>query len=263
MTVVVYVVALMLLLPMVAFGQTPFEFAVVEELVGGTPFVSVLRIEIEHGVPGPGCRSLLLSTRAGMQVEGEQSVYPGERSPGQLVLSGVVDYTARIPEGTLYRIFTVLADCIDRFPGTGLTHVSLDVVDVNDLGWVSLKFPVDWMDSVLAGNMNMEEFLEGSEISELEVGTALLPLERGTLPEVVVVTEHVDTTAIVLSNTERSQPWKSLLLPGWGQLSSDRGIGWLNLLVEAGGIALMVAKEYETGAVVLGVNHVVSFIDLF
>jgi hypothetical protein len=60
-----------------------------------------------------------------------------------------------------------------------------------------------------------------------------------------------------------AQPWKSLLLPGWGQLSSGRGVGWLNLAVEAGGIALLVSGEDETGLAVLGVNHLISFIDLF
>ena len=52
------------------FAQTPFEFAVVEELVGGSPFVSVIRIQLNHGVPQPGRTQLELTTRAGMMLEG-------------------------------------------------------------------------------------------------------------------------------------------------------------------------------------------------
>ena len=59
-----------------ASAQTPFEFAVVQDLVGGEPFVSIIRINISRGVPEPGRTQLELTARAGMLMDGEHSVYP-------------------------------------------------------------------------------------------------------------------------------------------------------------------------------------------
>ena len=61
----------------------------------------------------------------------------------------------------------------------------------------------------------------------------------------------------------RAEPWKSLILPGWGQLDAGIGAGWINLLVEAGAVALILSDETEAGFAVLGANHLVSFVDLF
>ena len=72
-----------------------------------------------------------------------------------------------------------------------------------------------------------------------------------------------EVAPVVISEPRSTEPWKSLVLPGWGQLDAGVGAGWVNLLVEAGGIVLLVSGEDEAGLAVLGVNHLVSFVDLF
>lgn len=252
-----------ILVSFLSYGQTPFEFAVVEELIGGSPFVSVIRIEINSGEPEPGHKQLVLTTRAGMMMQGEQTVFPDSSTAGHVVFSGLVQYQASIPVNTIERVFSVISQCMDRFPGMGITDLALDVVDVNDLSWISVECPISRLDSVLAGTMTHERFWRTSSLQEFEVGTVLFPLEMGA-PLVPDWGMAVDTVPeVVVRDIPSAQPWKSLLLPGWGQLSAGRGFGWLNLAVEAGGIALLVSGEDETGMAVLGVNHLISFVDLF
>ena len=43
--------ALFVLLASAAFAQTPFEFGVVQDLIGGEPYVSVISIKLSSGVP--------------------------------------------------------------------------------------------------------------------------------------------------------------------------------------------------------------------
>ncbi|NOQ21916.1 MAG: hypothetical protein GQ565_04610 [Candidatus Aegiribacteria sp.] len=248
-----------------ASAQTPFEFAVVQELVGGEPFISIIRIKLNSGVPESGRTQLELTTRAGMMMEGSHAVYPDSSTSNHVVFSGIVEYKAQIPVFTINRIFSVIADCMNRFPGMGITDLALDVVDTSDLSWISIKCGITSIDSVLSGTLSHEVFWRNAELREFEVGTAGFPtqMRRPLIPQWSIAADiiPIDTED---ADTERStQPWKSLLLPGWGQLSAGRGIGWLNILVEAGGIALLAAGEDDTGIAVLGANHFISFIDLF
>ena len=181
-----------------------------------------------------------------------------------VTFSGLVEFKAEIPTYTVERVFRVLADCLDRFPGTGVTDLALDVVDVNDMSWISVECPMSRVDSVIAGNMTHEQFWRGAELREFEVGSALFPtyMRRPLVPQWNTVTQEepeVESAPAVSS----AQPLKSLILPGWGQLSSGRGIGWLNIAVEAGGIALIATGNEEAGIGVLGANHLISFVDLF
>lgn len=252
-----------LLISFLSFGQTPFEFAVVEELVGGSPFISIIRIEINPGVPEPGRTQLMLTTRAGMEMEGSQDLFPDSSTSTHVVFSGVVEYRAEIPVRTLDRIFSVLSDAMDRFPGTGITDLALDVVDINDLSWISVECDISRIDSVLQGTMTHERFWRTAALSEFEVGTALFPtqMRRPLVPDWTAAADSLPM--VIETGCPSARPWKSLLFPGWGQLASGRGIGWLNIAVEAGGIALLVSGEDEAGIAVLGVNHFISFIDLF
>lgn len=252
-----------LLISFLSFGQTPFEFAVVEELVGGTPFISIIRIELKIGVPEPGRTQLMLTTRAGMELEGSQDLFPDSSTSTHVVFSGLVEYRAEIPVRTLDRIFTVLSEAMDRFPRTGITDLALDVVDINDLSWISVECDITSIDSVLQGTMTHERFWRSATLREFEVGTVLFPtrMRRPLVPDWTASTDSLP--AFVETGCPPAQPWKSLLFPGWGQLASGRGIGWLNIAVEAGGVALLVSGEDEVGIAVLGVNHLISFIDLF
>ncbi len=254
-----------LILVSFASAQTPFEFAVVQELVGGEPFISIIRIKINPGVPESGHTQLEITSRAGMMMEGSHAVYPDSSTPNYVVFSGLVEYSAKIPVFTVNRIFSVISDCMDRFPGMGITDIALDVVDTTDLSWIGIRCSIESMDSVLNGTMSHEIFWQKAELREFEVGTAAFPTEmrRPLVPQWSIAGDIIplDTEDAV---AERStQPWKSLILPGWGQISAGRGIGWLNILVEAGGIALIATGEDETGIAVLGVNHFISFVDLF
>lgn len=247
-----------------AYAQTPFEFAIVQDLIGGEPFVSVIRIKINHGVPEPGRIQLQLTTRAGMIVEGQHCVFPDSQVDGAVKFKGLLEYNASIPLYTLERVFSVISDCMNRFPNTRITDLSLDVVGAGDLSWIGIECEISSMKAVLDGTLSHLEFWQTARLREFEVGTVLIPTEFRqpgiplcyTSPDTLAM-EPDDDTAV------STQPWKSLILPGWGQLSCGRGIGWLNLAVEAGGIALIAAGEDETGLAVLSVNHFVSFIDLF
>jgi hypothetical protein len=259
-----YILAIFILASM-AFAQTPFEFAVVQELVGGEPFVSIIRIKINPGVPEPGRTQLELTTRAGMIMQGEQSVYPDSSTPDYVVFSGLVEYKAKIPVYTINRVFSVLSDCMNRFPGMRITDLALDVVDTSDLSWISIKCSMTSIDSVLNGTLSHEAFWQNAELREFEVGTACFPtdMRRPLIPQWSITRDSIPVDSASGSAAISSQPWKSLLFPGWGQISAGRGIGWLNIAVEAGGIALIATGEDETGIAVLGVNHLISFIDLF
>lgn len=259
-----YVLAVFMLASM-AMAQTPFEFAVVQELVGGEPFVSIIRIKINPGVPESGRTQLELTTRAGMIMQGEHSVFPDSSTPDYVVFSGLVEYKAQIPVYTINRVFTVLSDCMDRFPGTRITDLALDVVDTSDQSWIGIKCSIASMDSVLNGTLSHEAFWQNAELREFEVGTACFPtdMRRPLVPQWSIAGDSIPVSSAPESAAISSQPWKSLLFPGWGQISAGRGIGWLNIAVEAGGIALIATGEDETGIAVLGVNHFISFIDLF
>jgi len=246
-------------------AQTPFEFAVVQELVGGEPFISIIRIKLNPGVPESGRTLLELTTRAGMMMDGSHAVYPDSSTPNYVVFSGIVQYKAQIPVYTVNRIFSVITDCMNRFSGMGITDIALDVVDTNDLSWISIRCGIARIDSVLNGTLSHEIFWQNAELREFEVGTACFPTEmrRPLVPEWSISRDSIPLDPGYAFSETSAQPWKSLLLPGWGQLSAGRGIGWLNIVVEAGGIALIATGEDETGIAILGVNHFISFIDLF
>ncbi|MCD4848294.1 MAG: hypothetical protein K8R76_08895 [Candidatus Aegiribacteria sp.] len=253
----------LLILASLAVAQTPFEFAVVQDLIQGEPFVSVLRIQITRGVPETGRTQLELTTRAGMTLEGENSVYPDSLSAVNLEFSGLLEYSASIPLSTIDRVFSVIQDCLNRFPGMRITDLALDVVGVDDMSWIGIRCSISSIDSVLNGSLDQLDLWRSAELREFEVGTAGFPtlLRRPGIPD-YYLNEDVPDPAPVLDVSDSVHPWKSLLLPGWGQIDSGRGFGWLNIAVEAGGIALLVSGEKETGIAVLGVNHIISFIDL-
>jgi hypothetical protein len=245
-----------------AVAQTPFEFAVVEDLIEGSPFISVLRIKTVSGLPVAGRTQLQLSTRAGLFLTGESCIYPDSMGDGEVSFVGLTEYTASVPTATIERIFEVLTDCMGRFPHTGITDISLDVVSVDDMSWIAVDCSAERMDSLLDGSISHLEFWRTISLRELEVGTALFQtaLRWPGAPADFTPVAEADHPVYA---TRVAEPWKSLILPGWGQLDAGVGAGWINLLVEAGGIALILSDESDMGMAVLGVNHLVSFIDLF
>lgn len=254
--------ALILVLCTAAVAQTPFEFAVVQELVGGSPMVSVMRIKIVPGSPEPGRTMLEITTRAGMMLVGESSIYPDTLEASAVGFIGMVQYETDIPVGTIERVFGVIRDCMVRFPGMGITDIGLDVVSADDMSWLAIDCSMSAVDSLLDGTLSHLEFWRQVELKELELwtGSIMTRMQFPGAPD-FVPPEPMEIQEI--REVQTASPWKSLILPGWGQLDAGRGVGWINLLVEAGGVALILTGEDEVGIGVLGANHLVSFFDLF
>jgi len=255
-----------MILMSISLSQTPFEFGVVQNLIQGEPFISVISIKTVSGTPSRGCATLKMTVRAGLVFAGESSSFlPDSLIPGNVSFSGQVLYSGTLPVSIFERLLSVISTNMNRFPGTGITHLSFDLVSVDDMSWVSIRCPVSRADSLLDGSIDHLEFWRRTEVLELEVGTYNMPV---TADAPRLIQQTIPISGTIEPEMDRypsasSQAWKSLVLPGWGQLSSGRGFGWLNLAVEAAGIALIVSENEEAGAAVLGVNHVISFIDLF
>lgn len=243
----------------VAMAQTPFEFAVVKDLVQGSPHVSVISIEILRGAPAPGSSTLRLAARTGLLVSPAlHSLYPDTTG----LFLGQTLFSLDVEEEPVRRVFSVVAMECREFPGTGITHVALDLVSYDDMSWLSIQCPLGVADSMAAGLLPFDELWDRSEIAGLEIGTAAFPLDF--TPPVFVdrpVSAAADTTASEGPGSS-GHAWKSLLLPGWGQLASGEGTWWLNLIVEAGGVALAFTGNEREGVALLGANHLVSFFDL-
>ncbi len=245
-------------------AQTPFEFDVVRQLIEGDPHVSVLRIEILPDTPVDGETTLSLTTRAGLYVYGRDNrIYPDSQNARDVVFSGAVRYTAAAPRDRLARILRVVSGNLQRYPGIGADHLELDFLSGDDMSWLRVRLPISLVDSYIRDETPELELWKRAEIWSAEVGTSNFPLEvEPPLPTVGVVSE-ADTVTLLRYPAASRHAWKSALLPGWGQLASGRGIGWINLAVEAGGAALLATEEYrEAGAAVLATNHIVSVMDL-
>jgi hypothetical protein len=244
-------------------AQTPFEFGVVQDLIQGEPYVSVISIKVSGGVPSSGCTMLEMAVRAGLIFEGESSSFmPDSLLPGGVRFTGQILYNGVVPESTIERIFSVIKTNLDKFPGTRVTHVSLVLISHDDMSWVSIRCPMERADSLLAGMIDHLDFWMRTDVWELEIGTGGMPVTADAPTISAMYAPSMGTVPDVRIDNASAHAWKSLVLPGWGQLSSGRGIGWLNLLVEAGGVALILSDHDEAGAAVLGVNHIISFADL-
>ena len=136
------------------------------------------------------------------------------------------------------------------------------LISHDDMSWVSIRCPIERTDSLIAGTISHMDFWNRTEVWELEIGTGGMAVTADAPTLIELYSPPVDTIPEPVFDHASAHAWKSLVLPGWGQLSSGRGIGWVNLLVEAGGVALILTEYEEAGAAVLGVNHIISFVDV-
>ncbi len=257
------IIGLVLLFCSVASAQTPFEFAVVRQLIEGDPFVSVMRIDLVSGSPAPGCNTVELSARAGLSISGEgHSVYADTVCDGRVTFAGQSLFRMDIYSSQFDRILQVLLEQSRAFPSTRVTHARLDVVSPDDMSWISITFPLTLADSLRSGLVAREAFWSLAEVTSLEVGTALFPLAFRPPLDFSMPESGTPVDVAVETRGSGGHAWKSLVLPGWGQIASGSGVGWLNLLVEACGIGLYASGYEEEGLAVVGVNHIVSFMDL-
>lgn len=242
-----------------AMAQTPLEFGIVRDLVGGTPRVSVFSIKT-RSVDGE--TTLQIAARAGIQFDcTRHSMLTDSMTAAEVIMEGQISYSASIAKNTIEHFFAVIRDNMNSYGSGGITRFQVDLITADEMSWLSVTIPVARVDSLLDGSLSHLDFWSVTPVNEVEIGTGGTPVanesplpELHGAPEIPVVVEVVQ---------ESNQPWKSLILPGWGQLSSGNGAGLVNILVEAGGAALLFTDEYsEVGIGVLAVNHVISFSDL-
>jgi len=251
------------LLPLVAFAmaaaaQTPLEFAVVKDLVQGTPHVSVISMEIRRGEPLPGSVTMHMAARVGLVLTPSlHSIYPD--TSGHFL--GETLYRMDVDSVPVQRVFSVVSTECRAFPGMGVTHIALDLVSYDDMSWLALSCPLGLVDSISRGLRPFGDLWEGSSMSNLEIGTAGFALEFTPPVDVTrPVIARADTVPVVPCGSGGA--WKSLVLPGWGQASTGRGAWWINMLVEAGGVGLVLSDHEREGIAILGANHLLSFFDM-
>lgn len=247
-----------------ACAQTPFEFDVVRQLIEGDPHISVLRIEILPDTPVEGETTLSLSARAGLYIRNrENRIYPDSQTARDVVFSGALRYQAAAPRDRLGRILEVVSSNLRRYPGIGADHLELDFVSGDDMSWLRLRLPMTLVDSYLREGTPEIELWKRADIWGAEVGTCTFPLEVEPPIPLAGEISAPDTVTVLRYPVATRHAWKSAILPGWGQLASGRGVGWINLAVEAGGVALLATEDYsEAGAAVLATNHLISIMDL-
>jgi hypothetical protein len=247
-----------------ACTQTPFEFDVVRQLIEGEPHVSVLRIEILPDTPVEGETTLSLSARAGLYVYGSDNrIYPDSQNARDVVFSGALRYRAAAPRDRLSRILRVVSSNLQRYPGVDADHLDLDFVSADDMSWLRVRLPMDLVESYIREGTPELELWKSAEIWGAEVGTCTFPLTVEPPLPAGGSRAETDTVTVLRYPAASRHAWKSVLLPGWGQLASGRGIGWINIAVEIGGAALLANADYrEAGAAVLATNHLISIMDL-
>jgi len=253
---------LFVLVPALLLAQTPLEFGIVDDLIRGEPYISPLSIEILPGRPLPGETTLRLAVRAGLAFSDEGTYFYMDSLPGRVNLLGRVDYRGFISDDPVRRLFTVVRRNMGTHGSMGITGLEIELVTPDDTGWLRFTTSLARVDSLLAGELSDFGFWDGVTVREVQVGMADFRLNSGPF-DPTQVPEVPETLVIVEPRRTGGHAWKSLILPGWGQLSAGAGLPLANLLVEAGGIALLFSGDYvNVGAGILAVNHLVSFSDL-
>ncbi|NLP06485.1 hypothetical protein GX411_11130 [Candidatus Fermentibacteria bacterium] len=241
-----------------AAAQTPFEFAVVRELIQGDPYIGVMRIEISPDDPAPGARTLEIAARAGFDLRASShSIFPDTAA----MFAGQTTFTLDTDATKLVRLFRVICDESRSF-SAGITHLSVDLVSPDDMSWLSMKCSLTLADSMASGLVALDEFWSRAEVTSLEISTGCLPLEfEPPVPLARHAAAAVERSEEPSAGSSR-HAWKSLILPGWGQAASGEGLWWVNLAIEAGGVFLILSDHENEGYAVLGANHLAGFADL-
>ena len=243
-----------------ALAQTPLEFGIVQDLVGGTPRISVYSIKT---VSEDGVTSLQIAARAGINFNcTRHAMITDTMTADQVLIDGQVCYSASIVNPVVDQLFTVIRNRMGIHGSGGISSFQVDLITSDEMGWISVEVPLSRVDSLLEGSLTHLDFWAETPVREIEVGTLGFPvLNESPLPEL-----HGAPGIPVQMTVVTEQPgcaWKSLILPGWGQMCSGEGLPLVNILVEAGGAALLFTEDYrEAGIGILSVNHLISFTDL-
>lgn len=243
-------------------AQTPLEFGIVDDLIRGEPYVSPLSIRIEPGRPVPGSTTLRMAVRGGVTFADEGCFIFVDSLGGKVNLMGRTDYRGILSNEVVVRLFSVVRSNMRTHGASGITHLDLDFVTPDDMGWLSVTSTIARADSLLSGQITPYEFWSGAVLEQVQVGMADFSLRSGVF-DPTRISEPVAPPVLLPSSRDGSHAWKSLVLPGWGQYSSGRGLPLVNLLAEVGGIALLLSDDYvNVGVGVLVLNHLISFTDL-
>lgn len=243
-----------------AAAQTPLEFGIVQDMIGGTPRISVFSIKT---VTEQGTTSLQIAARAGVQFNcTRHAMLTDTMIADQVVIDGQVCYSASIINPVIEQFFTVIRNRMGIHGSGGISQFQVDLITQDEMGWISVVVPVSRVDSLLAGTMSHMDFWSATPVREVEVGTLGFPVtNESPLPEL----HGAPAVPVQIAGAVRNSncAWKSLLVPGWGQMCSGEGLPLVNIIAEIGGVALLFTEDYrETGIGILTVNHLVSFTDL-
>lgn len=249
-----------IILSTIVIAQTPLEFGIVRDLVGGTPRISVFSIKTRNI---DGENTLQIAARAGIHFDcTRHSMITDSMTGTEVLIEGQICYSASIVKPTIERLLTVIKENMSSFGSGGITQLQVELITFDEMGWISVTTPLSRVDSLLDGSLTHLGFWSMTPVNEVEVGTGGFPVSNASpLPELHGAPE----TAVFAeaAQYEKNHAWKSLILPGWGQMSSGNGIPIINILAEIGGSALLFTDDYsEVGIGVLAINHLISFSDL-
>ena len=254
------VLTVLIILSTVMLAQTPLEFGIVQDLVGGTPRISVFSIKTRNI---DGENTLQIAARAGIQFDcTRHSMLIDSMTLTDVLVNGQINYCGSISKTTMEHFFTVIRQNMNSIGGGGITQFQVELITADEMGWISVAAPLSRVDSLLEGSMTHLEFWARTPVNEVEIGTggfsvaneSPLPDLHGT-PDTRIQTE--------VFREDSNHAWKSLILPGWGQISSGSGIPVVNILAEIAGASLLFTDEYsEVGIGLLALNHLISFTDL-
>jgi hypothetical protein len=245
----------------VAVAQTPLEFGIVRDLVGGTPRISVFSIKTRTV---DGETTLQIAARAGVQFDcTRHTMLTDTVTASEVMMEGQICYSASIAKTTVEHFFTVIRNNMASFGSGGITRIQVDLITADEMSWMSASIPVARVDSLLSGTLSHLGFWSVTPMNEVEIGTGGTPVvNESPLPELHSAPAVPEVVEAVIQG-EGNQAWKSLIFPGWGQISSGNGVGIVNILAEIGGAALLFTDDYdEVGMGLLGLNHIISFTDL-
>lgn len=244
-------------------AQTPLEFGIIDDLIRGEPYISPLSIKIEQGQPSIGNATIRLAVRAGVVFSDEGSFVFIDSLADEVNILGRADYRGLISDGVVRRLLTVVRSNMETHGSSGITYFGIDFVTPDDMGWLAIETPLARVDSLLNGQLSAFQFWNGVTISQIQVGMTGFPLQMGCF-DATQIPEMPDVPVYQPQASSRPHAWKSLVMPGWGQYSSGTGLPLVNILAEAGGIALVLSDDYvNVGVGVLVLNHLISFTDLF
>lgn len=254
--------ALLFLASALLLAQTPLEFGIIDDLIRGEPYISPLSIKIVQGSPAAGNATLRMALRAGVVFSDEGSFIFVDSLADQVNLLGRADYRGLIDNASITQILTVVRSNMRVHGTSGITHFAIDLVTPDDMGWVAIETDIARVDSLLEGLISPYAFWNRVKIAQVQVGMTSFPLNVGIF-DATQVPDIAVSQVVETSVSTGSHAWKSLLLPGWGQYSSGTGLPLINILAEAGGIALILSDDYlNVGVGVLALNHIISFTDL-